>query len=66
VFDRVLQAVSQSGGDKEVVITLKQNLVGSIVTSSAEENNRVECVWQISDPRTQEIVVKNLPLLEPI
>jgi len=24
----------------------------------------VECVWQIADPRTQEIVAKNLPVLE--
>lgn len=64
VFDRVLQAVSQSGGEKEVVITLKPEFLGSIVLQVREENNRVECVWQISDPRTQEIVTKNLPVLE--
>lgn len=64
IFDRVLQMVSQNEGEKEVVIQLKPESLGSIVIQVREDNNRVECVWQISDPRTQEIVVKNLPVLE--
>ena len=64
VFDRILQTVSQNSGEKEVVIQLKPESLGSIVLQVREENNRVECVWQIADPRTQEIVAKNLPVLE--
>ncbi|MGQ9473267.1 MAG: flagellar hook-length control protein FliK [Candidatus Caldatribacteriaceae bacterium] len=64
IFDRILQVVSQKNEPKEVVIKLQPESLGSIVVRLREEQNHLQCVWEIADPQARELIQRSLPLLE--
>lgn len=64
IFDNILRFVSRENGSKEVVIKLQPESLGSIVIRLKEDTGHLQCVWEIADARTRELVQRSLPLLE--
>jgi len=64
IFDSILRFASQEKGTKEVVVKLQPESLGSIVVHLKENTNHLQCIWEIADARTRELVERNLPLLE--
>ncbi|MEN3186377.1 MAG: flagellar hook-length control protein FliK [Atribacterota bacterium] len=64
IFDQILRFASRGSGSKEVVIKLQPESLGSIVVHLKEDTNRLQCIWEIADTRTRELVQRSLPLLE--
>ncbi|NSW76562.1 MAG: flagellar hook-length control protein FliK [Candidatus Atribacteria bacterium] len=64
IFDNILRFVSRENGSKEVVIKLQPESLGSIVVRLKEDTGHLQCVWEIADARTRELIQRSLPLLE--
>ncbi|MGC8777750.1 MAG: flagellar hook-length control protein FliK, partial [Candidatus Caldatribacteriaceae bacterium] len=64
IFDSILRFASRGEGPKEVVVKLQPESLGSIIIHLKEDANRLQCVWEIADVKTRELIQKSLPLLE--
>ncbi|MDK2896265.1 MAG: Flagellar hook-length control protein FliK [Candidatus Atribacteria bacterium] len=64
LFDRIFELATREEGPKKLVIKLEPESLGSIVVQVMEDGKRVQCFWQVADPKTQELIEQNLPLLE--
>ncbi len=64
VFEQILQVASAERGGKEVTIKLEPESLGTIVVHVREDDQRVQCMWEVANPKAQELIQKSLPLLE--
>ncbi len=64
VFEEVLKVASETRGQKEVVLRLEPEHLGSIVVRLEEREGRIHCFWEVADPGTRELLLKYLPALE--
>lgn len=64
VFEEVLKVASETRGQKEVVLRLEPEHLGTIVVRLEEQEGQIRCFWEVSNPETRELLLKYLPVLE--